>query len=95
MAIEISKEMGLTHRDFFRTFPLVAGDWEWQVVDNVVTLDHPMGLVTIRLEPEQRRKIALISLPTTTVRFEFPTQDQAEVDTFIQRFDTHFRRGGG
>ncbi|ETX03610.1 MAG: hypothetical protein ETSY2_32990 [Candidatus Entotheonella gemina] len=95
MAIVITKEMGLTHREFYRTFPSVAGEWAWRVADDVVTLDHPSGPVTIYLEPERRRTIALISLPATTLRFEFATHDQAEVDAFIQRFDTRFRRGGG
>ncbi len=95
MAIVVTKDMGLTHRDFYRTFPLVAGEWAWQVSNNIVTLDHPMGLVTIYLEPERRRKIALISLPATNLRLEFATEDQAAVNTFIKHFDTHFRRGGG
>ena len=95
MAIVVTKEMGLTHREFYRTFASVAGEWPWHVLDDVVTLDHPMGPVTIYLEPERRRTIARISLPATTLRFEFTTHDQSDVDAFMQRFDTHFRRGGG
>ena len=95
MGIVVTKDMGLTHRDFYRTFPSVAGEWPWQVIDDIVTLDHPMGPVTIYLEPERLRKIALISLPVTTLRFEFATDDQSDVDAFIKTFDTHFRRGGG
>ncbi len=95
MTTVVTKDMGLTHREFYRTFPSVAGAWAWHVSDDVVTLDHPAGPVTIYLEPERRRTIALISLPATTVRFEFETHDQSEVDAFIKRFDTHFRRGGG
>ncbi len=95
MAIVVTKDMGLTHREFYRSFATVAGEWAWQVTDNVVTLDHPGGPVTIFLEPERRRTIARVSLPATIVRFEFPTHDQAAVDAFIKRFDTHFKRGGG
>ncbi len=95
MSIIIVKDMGLTHREFYRTFASVAGEWAWQVEDDVVNLEHPSGPVIISLEPERRRTIALISLPATTLRFEFPTRDQAEVDAFMTRFDTHFRRGGG
>ena len=95
MAIVITKDMGLTHREFYRTFPSVAGDWAWRVDDNIITLDHPSGSITIHVSRERRRRIARISLPATTLRFEFTTDDQAEVDAFIERFDTRFRRGGG
>ncbi len=43
----------------------------------------------------RRRIAARVSLPATTLRFEFETHDQADVDAFIEHFDTHFRRGGG
>ncbi len=96
MAITITKDMGLTHREFYRTFPSVAGEWAWHVADDVVTLEHPAGPVIIYLGRERRRRIAArVSLPATTLRFEFETHDQADVDAFIAHFDTHFRRGGG
>jgi hypothetical protein len=95
MAIIVTKDMGLTHREFYRTFASVAGAWAWQVSDDVVTLDHPAGPVTISLEPERRRNIASISLPTTTLHVEFATQDPSEVNAFMQRFDLYFKRGGG
>ena len=95
MAIVVTKDMGLTHRDFYRTFPSVAGACAWHVADNVVTLQDPVGPITISLGPERRRQIALISLPTMTLHFEFTQHNQAEVEAFIKRFDTCFRRGGG
>ncbi len=95
MTIVVTKEMGLTHREFYRTFASVAGTWAWQVSDDVVTLHHPVGPVTIYLEPERRRTIAKVSLPATTLRFEFATRDPSDVDAFMKRFDMHFRRGGG
>ncbi len=95
MAIVVSKDMGLTHRDFYRMFATVAGDCAWHVEGDVVTLDHPVGPVKIYLGPERLRTIARVSLPATTLRFEFVQHDQSEVDAFIQRFDLSFRRGGG
>lgn len=95
MAIVMTKDMGLTHREFYRSFAIMAGECLWQATDDVVTLDHPDGPVTIYLEPERRRTIARISMPATIVRFEFPTHNQAAVDAFMKRFDTHFKRGGG
>lgn len=95
MAIVVTKEMGLTHRDFYRSFAAVAGDAAWQADDDVVTLHHAAGLINIYLSPERRRTIARVSLPVTTLRFEFLQHDQAEVDAFMRRFDRCFRRGGG
>lgn len=95
MAIVVRKEMGLTHREFLRTFATFASEQTWQVADNVVTLDDTCGPVIIQLAPEGQRTIALVSLPVTTLRFEFPQHDAAAVDAFMQRFDRCFRRGGG
>lgn len=95
MAIVVRKEMGLTHREFFRTFATLVGDQTWQVADDVVTLDDTCGPVTIHLAPEGQRTIALVSLPVTTLRFEFAKHDAVAVDAFMQRFDRCFRRGGG
>ena len=95
MVMTVSKDMGLTHREFYRSFAKLAGDDAWQVADGVVTLDHACGPIKIYLEPERRRTIAMVSLPATTLRFEFTQHDAAEVDAFMQRFDRCFRRGGG
>ena len=85
----------MTHQDFFRTFPAVAGDHLWQLHDDEVQLEQGDGRVTIRLGPERVRKIAGLSLPATQLEFEFSNQDQAQVTAFMARFDLSFRRGGG
>lgn len=95
MAIVVSKEMGLTHGDFYRSFTAVAGNAAWQVDGDVVTLQHAAGPIRIYLSAERRRTIARMSLPVTTLRFEFLQHEQAEVDAFMQRFDRCFRRAGG
>jgi hypothetical protein len=95
MATVVTKEMGLTHADFYRSFAAVAGDAAWQVDNDVITLHHAAGPINIYLSPEHRRNIAMVSLPVTTLRFEFLHHEQAEVEAFMQRFDRCFRRGGG
>lgn len=91
----LTRDMGMTHGDFFRTFPAVAGESSWQVDRDIVTLQQPRGPVTIRLGPQGERRIAGLSLPTTVLEFEFPDYSPAEVETFMTRFDRSFRRGGG
>jgi hypothetical protein len=95
MAIVVTKDMGLTRRDFYSSFAALAGDDGWHVADDVVTLDDASGPIKIYLEPERRRTIAIVSLPATTLRFEFTQHDPAEADAFMKRFDRCFRRGGG
>lgn len=85
----------MSHADFFRTFPAVAGGAQWQVDHNTVTLHQPRGPVTIRLGPQGERRIAGLSLPTTLLEFEFPDYQPADVEAFMTRFDQSFRRGGG
>jgi len=91
----LTRDMGMTHSDFFRTFPAVAGESSWQVERNIVTLQQPRGTVTIRLGPQGERRIAGLSLPTTLLEFEFPHYPPADVEAFMSRFDRSFRRGGG
>jgi hypothetical protein len=87
--------MGMTHGDFYRTFPAVAADQPWQARDNKVKLELPGGWVSIQLGPEEVRKIGLLVLPITRLDFEFTNQTQEQIETFMARFDLSFRRGGG
>ena len=93
--ITVTREMGMTHRDFFRTFPSVAGDRPVQIEGSVVRLETGQGEIVIRLGPEQVRKIALLTLPLVHLQFDFHGHDQDQAAVFMARFDLSFRRGGG
>ncbi len=95
MSTTVTRDMGMTHQDFYRLFPAVANGAAWRSVDNRVTLAHASGPIVIELEPQGLRKIAGLTLPTTVVRFKFPEQDGATIERFMARFDQSFRRGGG
>jgi len=95
MTTTVSRDMGMTHGDFFRTFPAVAGNQPWQSGDNQVKLELDEGWVTIRLGPVGVRKIGLLTLPVTRLEFEFTNQTQEQIAIFMARFDLSFRRGGG
>lgn len=95
MTMQKTREMGMTHQDFFRGFPVVAGGRSWRQDNDTVFLDTEEGAVSIRLGPQGERRIALLVLPVTHLTFTFSGHDRGAVDQFMARFDLAFRRGGG
>jgi hypothetical protein len=87
--------MGLTHDDFFRSFPAVAQGAPWRHDGTHVWLDDDGGPVVIELGSQQARRIASLELPVTTLRFRFSRHAAPQIESFMQRFDLAFRRGGG
>ena len=47
-----TREMGMTHRDFFRTFPAVAHGTPWRQDGDKVVLGDPEKQVAIFIGPE-------------------------------------------
>jgi hypothetical protein len=91
----VVKDMGITHADFFRSVrPLLEGA-DHTLRDDRVTLRLDAGTVEIRLGPEGRRSLGNFHLPRTRVELRFRDCAPDTIDTFIARFDTRFRRGGG
>lgn len=89
------REMGLTHREFFRTLPAAMGYYEYRVSKNSVTAELETGTILIELAPESVRRIASIVIPKTAVRFIFKNVTTEEKQKFINYFDKRFQRGGG
>jgi len=87
--------MGMTHRDFFRTFPAVAKDVSWTMDGDTVVMAEKSRRLSIHMGSEGQRRIAGLTLPTVDLRFEFQDYDEEEADSFMARFDLAFRRGGG
>lgn len=95
MPMQETREMGMTHQDFFRGLPVVARGRSWRQDSDIVTLDTEEGAVSIHLGPQGERRIALLVLPVTHLTFTFSGYDRDAVDRFMARFDLAFRRGGG
>lgn len=93
--IEYSREMGLTHSDFFRLLPRAMGNHPYTITGNVVTADVHDGKLTIDLGPTQIRKIALLEIPYSVVAFSFKGVTEPQQLSFKAHFDLHFQRGGG
>lgn len=60
-----------------------------------MTLRLDGGIVEIRLGPESRRSLGNFHLPRTRVELRFRGCTADSIESFIARFDTRFRRGGG
>ena len=95
MATTFSREMGLTHAEFFRTLPAAMGGQDYVVAGSRVSVENGDRRLTISLDPEGERRIALLRLPVTRVTFEFSGYTQQDIDAFMQRFERRFQRGGG
>lgn len=87
--------MGISHAEFWYTLPRALEHQAYEIRGDNVTITDSVGTLEIRLSPEHSRKLGALILPVTNVHFTFKGYNSSEVETFIQRFDLYFRRGGG
>lgn len=91
----VTKEMGITHADFFRLLPVALGTEDYAVTPTSATAEAGSKSVRIDLGPEGTRQIALLALPQTTVTIALDGYDDEEAEAFMVRFDRAYQRGGG
>lgn len=91
----ITREMGLSHAEFWRTLPRALEGRPYQRDGNTIAIRDCQRQLTIHLGPEGKRRIALLQLPVTRVTFAFSGYTAADMDAFMQRFSRYFQRGGG
>ena len=94
-AMVVVRDMGLSHREFFRSLQTLAREWQCQIRNDGVLIDYDGGEIDIVLGKEGRRRIAAMSLPRTEVRFCFSRLTLLQRKKFFYRFDLAYRRGGG
>lgn len=99
--MEITREMGTNHKDFLRLLPKSVPEAHVLVTGNerdgakVVIEDAPLGRIEIDLSAVGERRIALICLPVTHVRFRFYGLDEQTAHAEYDRMSKYFQRGGG
>ena len=93
--IEIEREFGLSHSDFFRIFPRIEPGFR-RVADRCVELEREDGRrLRIEISPEHARRLGSFSIPFIEITFRFAGwTDQQRVE-FFQKFDRAFHKGGG
>jgi hypothetical protein len=93
--VVISKDMGITHADFFRIIPLVLKGERYRLHSAGVDIERDGVRIQVRLEAEGARRLGSFALPRTVVTLHFFGCNEAAVKAFMVNFDTRFRRGGG
>jgi len=89
--------MSISHRDFHRLLAAavpgyrIGGDATSIRVERAETGQ----LLEIGLGPERQRCVGALRLPVTDVSLRFSGFDEAQLATFLKRFDLAYQRGGG
>ena len=92
----VSKEMGLTYSEFFRSLSQLPGGWVHETYSDGATLKYADGTINISLGPQKERRLsALVKIPFMEVIFKYVDLSEAEIGRFQSRFDLTFHRGGG
>ena len=93
--IRYSREMGVTHADFFRILPKAMGAHPYRVDGLTVRGELGGGSIEITVGPERERRIALLALPYAEVSFTFQGVAPETRESFRRHFELYFQRGGG
>jgi hypothetical protein len=93
--VAYSREMGLTHADFWRLLPRAMGDHPYEVQGARVRATLGGGTLEIHIGPPDERRIALLRIPFSVVSFRFNNVQEEQRLAFKAHFDLHFQRGGG
>ena len=93
--VTVTKEMAVTHADFFRTLSSVFPNRDYNVQGTIICRQWNGGTLEIKLGPESIRQIALLKLPQTLVTLTFTGYSEAQFIELIEQFDRGFQRAGG
>ncbi|MEN9460859.1 MAG: hypothetical protein RIS84_879 [Pseudomonadota bacterium] len=93
--IQYDYEMSLDHREFLRTFSQVFPQGGYLYQNNQLMIERGIQRIVVSLAPSSERKIALLSLPVTQVKFEFFYTEPEIADEWMQQIMRYFQRGGG
>lgn len=91
----LTREMSITHRDFFRLLPRAAGAGAVTRQGNRASIETGAGRVEINLASETVRKLGAMEFPVTQVSIEFSGFNPSDREAFLSRFDLAYQRSGG
>ena len=87
------KEMGITHYDFTRLLARAVGHNDFKLENGKISISDGPRKLEIALSEESERRVALVVMPVTFVRFPLTGYDDAVKE--MARIDLRFQRGGG
>lgn len=95
-SVRVSKEMGVSHREFFRILPRVFGGAAHAVEGRRIVAESDGRRLEIQLSAEGERRLSpVVAMPVTHVELAFSGYSEAERSAFLARFEREFFKGGG
>jgi sulfur carrier protein ThiS len=91
----ITKEMAVTHAEFFRLLPGALEGQPFRKTGHRVVVEEKGKRLDIGLGPERSRQIAGLKLPATDVTLSFTGYDKTEIAAALRLFERTFQKGGG
>jgi len=91
----ITKEMAITHAEFFRLLPTALDGHPFKKSGNRVVVEDQGRRLEIGLGPERSRQIAGLKLPATDVTLSFAGYDKTEIAAVLRLFERAYHKGGG
>lgn len=93
--IEIEREFGLSHTDFYRIFPRIEPS-ACRLDDRHFELEREDGRrLSIEISAEKIRKLATLKIPYIDITFSFRGWSTEQRTEFFEKFDRSFQKGGG
>jgi hypothetical protein len=97
-SIELKRDMAVTHDEFYRLIIKTIIDGHLLKIDpenSSVSFPFLNGYVDINLDNQLTRKIASLSIHHTPMNFKFQGLTKEQIDTYLEKFNTTFQKGGG
>lgn len=92
----VKKEMGITHKDFYDELPVLLDGIPFDQSEDTTSFQLNGKKIEINLGPEGCRHLGLsMRLPVTFVTLRFFDFSEEEMNSFIERFNLRFMKGGG
>jgi hypothetical protein len=91
----VVRDMAITPGDFFRLLPRALDGLTYAAGRDHVAVGDAAHGVAISIRPLEPRRIALLVIERCEVVLAFKGYDAAERQTFLERFDRAYHRGGG
>ena len=91
----ITKEMAITHAEFFRLLPNALDALPFKKTGNRVVVEEKGRRLDIGLGPERTRQIAGLKVPATDVTLSFTGYDKTAIAAALRLFERAYQKGGG
>ncbi len=92
----VEKEMGITHRDFYKDLPNLLNGIPYRQDSDTIKFRINNKAIEISLGPERVRELGLsFRLPVTPITLRFFEFSEEEMSDFIKHFNLKFMKGGG